>query len=186
MSSGPGDGKVLHLPEEHDLYLSALYQQTDAAAPPADLEQRILNAAREAAEETVRQRQTRRRRRVPLPLAAFLLVLAGLLPLLLWYGYQGGFEYPTAFAPIPRESSAPGAPVVEPEPESLADPDPEPTPAERELAAIGALIESGRDAEAWERFGEFRRTHPEQRIPDALLDELAGVRARLLDAAGGP
>jgi hypothetical protein len=188
MSPGPGDGKILHLPEEHDLRLSALYHQTDAPQPPPGVEQRILAAAREAADEAVRQRQTRRRRQVPLPLAALLLVLAGLLPLLLWYGYQGGFTYPgQAPGPVPlveEAPPAPEAPAPEPEPQE-EDSAREPSPAELELAAIGDLIESGRDAEAWERFGAFRRTFPEHRIPDALLDELAGVRTRLLDSAGG-
>lgn len=188
MSPGRGDGKVLRLPEEHDLHLSALYHQTEAPQPPPGLEQRILNAAREAAEEAVRQRQARRGRQVPLPLAAFLLVAALLLPLLLWYGYQGGFSYPWAMptaGPV-EESVAPTLTPDVPEPvEREEDNAAGPSPQEQELAAIQALIESGADGEAWERFIDFRMTFPQHRIPDALLDELAGVRTRLLEDAGG-
>ncbi|MFN2337991.1 MAG: hypothetical protein ABR544_03360 [Gammaproteobacteria bacterium] len=189
MSPGRGEGKVLRLPEEHDLHLSALYHQTEAPQPPPALEQRILHAAREAAEEAVRQRQTRRGRQVPLPLAALLLVASLLLPLLLWYGYQGGFTYPwsvPAAGPPVEESVAPiPAPDV-PEPvEPREDNAAGLSPQEQELVAIQALIESGADAEAWERFSDFRMSFPQQRIPDALLDELAGVRRRLLEDAGG-
>lgn len=188
MNPGRGDGKVLRLPEEHDLHLSALYHQTEAPQPPPGLEQRILNAAREAAEEVARRRQTRRGRQVPLPMAALLLVAALLLPLLLWYGYQGGFTYPWS-VPTAGPVEEPVAPIpppdvpepVEPEEDNVA----EPSPQEQELAAIQALIESGEDAEAWERFSDFRMTFPQHRIPDALLDELAGVRTRLLEEAGG-
>lgn len=187
MSPGRGDGKVLHLPEEHDLHLSALYHQTEAPQPPPGLEQRILNAAREAAEEVVRRRQTRRGRQVPLPLAAFLLVVALLLPLLLWYGYQGGFTYPWSVptAGTVEESVAPIPTSEVPEPVEPEDKASGPSPQEQELAAIQSLIESGEDAEAWEHFRDFRMTFPQHRIPDALLDELAGVRTRLLEDAGG-
>lgn len=189
MSTGRGDGKVLRLPEEHDLHLSALYHQTEAPQPPPGLEQRILNAAREAAEEAVRQRQARRGRQVPLPLAALLLVAALLLPLLLWYGYQGGFTYPWS-VPTAGPVEEPVAPIptpdvpesVEPEEDNATGPS---SPQEQELAAIQALIESGADAEAWDRFIDFRMTFPQHRIPDALLDQLAGVRTRLLEDAGG-
>ncbi len=189
MTPGRGDGKVLRLPEEHDLHLSALYHQTEAPQPPPGLEQRILNAAREAADEVARQRQTRRGHQVPLPLAALLLVAALLLPLLLWYGYQGEFSYPWS-VPTAGPVEEPVAPIPAPEfPEPVAPPEDnatEPSPQEQELAAIQALIQSGDDAEAWKRFRDFRMSFPQHRIPDALLDELAGVRTRLLEEAGGP
>jgi hypothetical protein len=187
---GRDDAKIIRLPEEHDLQLSALYHQTEAPRPPAGLEQRILEAARQAAAETLRRKQSLTRRQVPLPLAAALLVLVGLAPLLLWHGYQAGY-LGQAPAPVPAaledEAGPPadeGLPVpesperVEPVPEALA-------PAVQELLAIQALIETGRDAEAWERFMAFRMEFPGHRIPDALLDQLAEVRTRLLEDPGG-
>lgn len=185
--SEPGAGKVIHLPEEHDLHLSALYHQTEAPQPGPELERRILAAAREAAEEEARRRQARSRRRVPLPLAALLLVMAGLLPLLLWHAYQGGFDRPQAL-PAPTDEPAP------PRPEPSRPESPPPldagslalSPEEQELVVIRELIESGQDAEAWARFGDFRQRFPDHRIPDALLDQLAEVRLRLREAAGAP
>lgn len=179
---GRGDGKIIHLPEEHDLQLSALYHQTDAPRLPASLEQRVLDAAREAAAATVERKHSLHRRKVPLPLAAFLLVIAGLAPLLLWHGYQGGFS-----SHSPVSSPLVGEEVeIDPPTESLPTPDPQASSPElQELLAIQALIESGRDGEAWERFTAFRMEFPTQRIPDALLDQLAGVRSRLLEAPDG-
>lgn len=186
---GPDAGKVIQLPEEHDLQLSALYHQSDAPHPPAGLEQRILAAARDAAVETVQRKRSLARRRVPLPLAAALLVVTGLAPLLLWHDYQGGFaRHADAPAQTVDAEPAPFVPAdAGPEPVSQEAPEPAETPAPEtlELRAIEALIESGRDAEAWEHFSAFRVRYPDQRIPDELLDRLAGVRLRLLEAAGG-
>lgn len=186
--STAGSGKVIPLPEEHDLHLSALYHQTEAPRPGPELEQRILTAAREAAAEAARQRQARSRRRVPLPLAALLLVAAGLLPLLLWHAYQGGFHRPPVLPvaePVEGPAASPPEPAL-PEPPLREEAAAGSSPEERELAAIQGLIEAGRDAEAWARFGDFRTRFPDHRIPDALLDRLAEVRLRLLEAAGEP
>lgn len=182
-------GKVIPLPEEHDLHLSALYHQTEAPRPGPDLEQRILTAAREAAAEAARQRQARSRRRVPLPLAALLLVAAGLLPLLLWHAYQGGFHHPPllpAAAPVEGQAASPPEPALPEPPPRREEGAAESSPEERELVEIHDLIEAGRDAEAWARFGDFRMRFPDHRIPDALLDRLAEVRLRLLEAGGEP
>jgi hypothetical protein len=191
------DGKIIPLPDEHDLHLSTLYHQTDAPPPSPVVEQRILAAARTAAEETLRRRRSPDRRRVPLPLASALLVLAGLAPLLLWHGYQGGLtrQPPVTAMPQPPletagDSELPLSPAAPPVPEPAQETSTEPaaasTPGRQELQVIEALIQAGRDAEAWERFGVFRRSFPEQRVPEALLDELAAVRARLLVAAEKP
>lgn len=191
-AAGRGDGKIIHLPEEHDLQLSALYHQADAPRPSASLEQRILVTARQAAAEAIQRKQSLSRRRVPLPLAAALLVVAGLAPLLLWHGDQGGFSRHTPEPALPLavedgiEPAPPADEVPLLEPQDEAGPGPEPaSPETQELMAIQALIEAGRDVEAWERFTAFRTEFPAHRIPDALLDQLAGVRARLLEAPGG-
>ena len=178
-----GDGKVIHLPEEHDLHLSALYHQTDAPQPSPALEQRILSAAREAAENQARARQAQGRRRVPLPLAALLLVASGLLPLLFWHGYQGGFS--PARSPAPAAVEQVQVPM-EPPPALLEEEAGEPLPEALELQAIQDLIAAGEDAEAWARFNAFRGNFPGHRIPDDVLDQLADVRMRLLEDGGMP
>lgn len=211
MSVGQPSSKVTYLPDEHDRQLAALYGQTDAEQPADAIDRRILAAARAAAVEN-KTKPSVARRRVPLSLAATILVMVGLVPLLLWNLQLRNDRVAELVAPpvrpIPAEAESkaqqqdvmPAArqKAMEAAPDTVlslppqstppaveeASPEPGvPSPEQQRLDEISALIAAGQDARAWQQFHDFRREYAGYRIPDDLLNELAGVRARLLERA---
>lgn len=180
----PSRDSTLHDPDLHDPDLSALYQETVQAQPPAWLDEQILAAAQTAvARHPARilplRRPGIRRWAIPAALAAMIVLGAGVIQLVHHAGeWTPALERKTALPPV--ESAAkldvmPAAPAANLPRPMLRSAEQNPTAIREETertpaawrADIAALRQQGRTAEAEAQLAEFRQRYPHAPLTEA-------------------
>lgn len=172
--------------DERDPQVSGHYRALGAEEPSRALDEAVLAAARRAVETHPAPLVAPTGRRawfVPLAAAAVLLLAVGVVlhmqleqPDLDGMRQESRAPRPAPAVPVaPAQAPAAQAARIEPKPVTVSKPQsaaaPAPTP-EKELERIAAMRAAGRHEEADKALAEFRKRHPDYRIPEAMLERI--------------
>lgn len=174
--------------QERDAKVSGRYARLAREEPPARLDAEILAAARRDAQSRpapLVAPTARRRWYVPLAAAA-VIVLSAVVTLRMWYeqpGFDGVVLAPEPAPELPKQAEKKAAdrrlapppeapPLSKPAPaaagELAAKLEAEESP-EKWLERIAALRREGREREADESLAQFRKRHPDHKVPESAL-----------------